>query len=206
MSNPSPSFLAYVSSGAALLGSLLASWVSRRALCRHYCKARQAIRLGVSTLSSTAVLPESCLTQQRCCRSAFYLRSLLFMSLHRCLPPRVWLLAGSCVALLFLVFGLSGGGLFPSQLPSRHHDILDDISNATLGVCFPSATANSKSFHLHDPFKVSEDLRYRLARAHRSQRFYVAGCGINRPQHRICRRSYLSGQQDPPAWRCRERA
>jgi thiol:disulfide interchange protein len=66
------------------------------------------------------------------------------MSLHRCLPPRVWLLAGSCLALLLLVFSLSGGGLFQSQLPSLHHDILDDISNATLGVRFSSATANSK--------------------------------------------------------------
>jgi hypothetical protein len=85
------------------------------------------------------------------------------MSLHRCLPPRVWLLAGSCLALLFLVFGLSGGGLFPSQMPSRHHDILDDISNATLGVRFSSAAANLKPVHLHASFKVSEDLRYRLA-------------------------------------------
>jgi hypothetical protein len=103
------------------------------------------------------------------------------MSLQRCIPPRVWLLAGSCVALLFLIFGLSGGGLFPSQLPSLHHDILDDVSNATLGVSFLCVAASSKSAHLQTPFKVSEDLRYRLARANRSQRFYVAGRGVDWP-------------------------
>jgi hypothetical protein len=166
--------------------------------------ARQR-RIGVSTFSSTAVLPKSCPTHQRCCRSAYHLRCLLSMSLHRCLPPRVWLLAGSCLALLFLVFSLSGGGLFPSRLPSLHHDILDDISNATLGVCFLCASANSKSIHLHTRFKVSEDLRHRLARAYRSQRFNVSGRGIDWPQHRVRRWSHLSGQQNSPAWGCRKR-
>ena len=90
----------------------------------------------------------------------------LSMSLHRCLPPRVWLLAGSCLALLLLVFGLSGGGHFPSQLPSLRHDLLDDVSNATLGVRSPCVTAKSESTHLHTLFEVPEDLRYRFARAY----------------------------------------
>ena len=87
------------------------------------------------------------------------------MSLHRCLPPRVWLLAGSCLTLLFLVVGLSGGGQFPSRLPSLHHALLEDVSNATLGVRFLCKTTNSKSAHLQTLFKVPEDLRYWLALA-----------------------------------------
>jgi hypothetical protein len=77
------------------------------------------------------------------------------MSLQRSLPPRVLLLAGSCLALLFLVFGLSGGGLFPSQLQSLHHDILDDVSNATLGVRFPSQrqTQSPFTYMLHLKFQ-----------------------------------------------------
>jgi hypothetical protein len=94
-------------------------------------------------------------------------------------------LAGSCVALLFLVFGLSGVDQFPSRLPSLYHNLFDDVSNATLGVRSSALKANAKSAHLHTPFKVPEDLRYRIAHTHRSQRLNVAGRGIDWPQHRI---------------------
>lgn len=62
------------------------------------------------------------------------------MSLHPRLHPRAWLLASCCVVLTYIVYSLStnGGYILPAQLPNQHlgphHTLLNDVSNATLGV------------------------------------------------------------------------
>jgi hypothetical protein len=106
--------------------------------------------------------------------------------------PWAWGLICFCLGLALLgtlSFGsdsvLPGGGQLTTYRDtlSADHDLLQDISNSTLGVGF---SPSDRVLILADKLLVSEDLCARISVTDRSSRLHVTGCGIFWDRHRVC--------------------